>query len=267
MTTSHPIFPTSEDEPLKSYRASRDINQFPSKASAFPTTHWSVVLMAGAQNQPDGRKALESLCLNYWFPIYSYIRRRGRSHHEAEDLTQDFLARLLARDDLERACPERGRFRTFLLTSVKNFLTNDWHKQHTAKRGSGIPVLSLDLEGAEENFARELSHGDLAPDRAFDRSWALVLIERALAELRTEYQLSGRGALFEAVAPLVWGGGTPEPLSVHAQRIQMYEGAFKVAVHRLRKRLRERLESMVRETVSDPAEVEHEIRLLIASVG
>jgi RNA polymerase sigma-70 factor (ECF subfamily) len=213
---------------------------------------------------------MEALCRQYWFPIYGYIRRQGRSHHEAEDLTQEFIARLLERDLVARAQPERGHFRTFLLTAIRNFLTNEWHRaqavRHGGARGGRVAAM-LDFRSAEERFAREVVDGALTPEAAFDRAWALHVIERALAAVGEEYEASGRGALFAAVAPMVWGGGKPEPLALAAERLGMNEGALKVAIHRLRKRLRERVEELVAETVDESVDAAAEVRHLVAAVA
>ena len=154
------------------------------RGSAFPTTQWSVVLHVGAESESKVRAALETLCRQYWYPLYVFVRRQGRAHHEAEDCTQEFLARLLDTAGMAHARPERGRFRTFLLTALRNFLTNEWHREHAAKRGGGQAMLSLDLEKAEERFTHEPVDPGLTPEQAFDRSWAHDLIDHALAELR-----------------------------------------------------------------------------------
>ena len=138
----------------------------------FPTTHWSLVLEAGAGDDTAARAALETLCRQYWYPIYAFVRRQGRTHHEAEDCTQEFLARLLAADGVARARPERGRFRAFLLSSLRHFLANEWRKTQAAKRGGGVVIESLDWQDAEQRFAHEPADPGLTPEQAFDRSWA-----------------------------------------------------------------------------------------------
>jgi RNA polymerase sigma factor (sigma-70 family) len=235
--------------------------------AAFPSTHWSVVLKAGVDGGPESRTALETLCRQYWYPLYSFVRRRGRTHHEAEDCTQEFLARLMAADGIARARPERGRFRTFLLTALRNFLTDEWHRAQTAKRGGGQVPSPLEFDTASERFVREPTDDGLTPEQAFDRNWALDIIEQALGDLRLEYSGSGRGALFAALAPLVWGGGPPEPSENQARQLGLNEGALKVALHRLRRRLRERLQVRVAATVDDAAEVAEELRYLVTAVG
>ncbi|HUJ42666.1 MAG TPA: sigma-70 family RNA polymerase sigma factor [Opitutaceae bacterium] len=233
----------------------------------FPSTHWSVVLLAGAAGGPEARSALETLCRQYWYPLYAFVRRQGRTHHEAQDCTQEFLARLLAADGIARARPERGRFRTFLLTALRNFLTDEWHRTQAAKRGGGQVPLPLEFDTAGERYAREPADAGLTPEQAFDRRWALDVVEKALLDLRVEYAASGRGALFDALAPVIWGGGAREPPAAQAQQLGLNDGAYKVALHRLRKRLRERLQAQVAATVADDTEIEEELRYLITAVG
>jgi RNA polymerase sigma factor (sigma-70 family) len=236
-------------------------------ASSFPTTHWSIVVNAGAGSESQARSALETLCRQYWYPLYLFIRRQGRPHHEAEDCTQEFLARLLATDGMARARPERGRFRTFLLTALRNFLADEWRRAQASKRGGGRTILSLDLESAEHRFTDEPVDSGLTPEQAFDQSWALQLHDRAIRAVREEYEKSGRGAQFAALVPLVWGNPTDESLAEPAARLGMTAQAFTVALHRLRRRLGERLRAMVAETVADNRELDAELRYLIAAVG
>lgn len=226
-----------------------------------------MVLGAGDQATPQAHAALETLCARYWSPLYHYIRRWGKTHHEAEDLTQAFFAMLLDRQAVARANPERGRFRTFLLSAFRNFLTNEWEHASAAKRGGGVRPLAFSATDEEGRFLAEPADAALTPEQAFDRSWALALIERALDGLREEYTAGGRGELFAALAPLVWGGRAQETLAEQAARIGMNEGALKVAVHRLRRRLRERLEALITETVADPADAADELRYLITAIG
>lgn len=235
--------------------------------SSFPTTHWSTVLAAGSTNPADAQHALGCLCEGYWYPLYSFIRLKGHSHHAAEDLTQEFLARLLANDAIAKARPDRGRFRTFLLSALRNFLINEWHRNRAVKRAGPQPVNAVRFKAAEENFIREVVDPGLSPEQVFERNWALCVIEQALAVLRAEYAANGRKALFDAVAPSIWGGGAPELQSRQAERLGLSVTAFKVAVHRMRKRLREHLESQIRATVETDAEVAAELVHLLAAVG
>lgn len=235
--------------------------------SAFPTTQWSVVLNAGAGSPTEARAAMEKLCRQYWYPLYAFVRRQGRSHHEAEDCTQGFLARLLAAEGVARARQEHGRFRTFLLTALRNFLTNEWHRAQADKRGGGQTPLTLDAQRADERFAREPADPGLSPDRAFDRSWARGMIAAAVTAVRAEYEKSGRGDLFAALAPQVWGGTKVEPVNQTAARLGLTPQTLTVALHRLRQRIGQRLRLDVAQTVADSSDVEAELRHLITAVS
>ena len=238
----------------------------PERGSSFPATQWSVVLRAGSTGDTQAHAALESLCRRYWYPLYTFIRRQGRDHHEAEDCTQEFLAQLLAADGLQRARPERGRFRTFLLAGLRNFLTSEWRSRQAAKRGGGLTPLSL-APGPDGQVCAEPEDTSLTPEQAFDRTWALGMIDRAVDELRTEYRRSGREAVFNVLAPLVWGNTSSESLAQQAAQAQMKAEAFSVALHRARRRLGERLRAMVAETVATPAEIDVELRHLVSAVS
>jgi RNA polymerase sigma-70 factor (ECF subfamily) len=232
---------------------------------AFPTTHWSIVLRAGSGSESEVRAALGTLCRQYWYPLYAFARRQGRAHHEAEDCTQEFLARLLAAGGIPTAQPERGRFRTFLLAGLRNFLVNEWQRSSAEKRGGGIAPLSLQFETAEQRFTLDPLDPALTPDQIFDRDWALDLADLVIAELRAEYVLSGRGALFEILGPRVWNTADSEPMDQVAARLGMNGQAFRVALHRVRRRLGERLRAHVAETVATEAEIESELRHLVAA--
>ena len=160
-------------------------------AGEFATTHWSVIVLAGGVESEDADKALEQLCRSYRYPLYAYVRRMGHGPHDAQDLVQEFFARFLERKYLQHADRNRGRFRTFLLSSLKNFLINEWNKANREKRGGGQMVVSLDEEMAESRFASELAT-DQPPDALYDRGWAGILLERAMAALRKEFELSGK---------------------------------------------------------------------------
>jgi RNA polymerase sigma-70 factor (ECF subfamily) len=155
-----------------------------------------VVLSAQDPHDPHSRKALESLCRSYWYPLYSYARRAGHSPPDAEDLTQGFFARLLEKDYLKTAARDKGRFRTFLLVALKRYLANEWDSQHAQKRGGFAPIVPIDQEVAESRFASEPVH-NLSPDLLFDRQWAMTLLERTMTQLQQEYAVSGRAELFE----------------------------------------------------------------------
>lgn len=234
---------------------------------SFPTTHWSLVVNAGADSEPAAQTALETLCRQYWYPLYGFIRRQGRAHHEAQDCTQEFLARLLATGAMTAARPERGRFRSFLLTALRNFLTNEWHRAHAARRGGGEAPFPLDFPDAESVFRHEPPDPALTPEQAFDRAWALGTIERSMGELRQQYEKSGRGALFTALAPLAWGDDSVESLATPAAQLGMTPATFTVALHRLRQRVGQRLRADVAETVANDSDVDEELRHLIAAVN
>ncbi len=234
---------------------------------SFPTTRWSMVLHAGQGADTEARAALEVLCRQYWYPLYAFVRRQGRAHHEAEDCTQEFLARLLATEAVGRARPERGRFRSFLLTALQHFLTNEWHRAQAAKRGGGQAPLPLEFSTAEGRYLHEAADPALTPEQMFDRNWAQGLFDRAIAELRAEYEKSGRGALFAVLEPIIWRSATAEPYAELARRLGMTVNAFTVALQRLRRRLGERVRLDVAETVADESEVDAELRHLIAAAS
>jgi RNA polymerase sigma-70 factor (ECF subfamily) len=231
----------------------------------FTTTHWSVILLAGGAASEDADAALEHLCRAYWYPLYAYVRRQGHMPHDAQDLTQEFFARLLERKYLRLADPNRGRFRTFLLGSLKNFLINDWKKENRDKRGGGQKVLSLDEEMAESRFATEPATVQ-PPDSLYDRGWAAILLDRAIAALRAEFERAGKLELFEQLKVFVWGEKNALSYAAMAEQLGMTEGAVKVAVHRLRQRYGELLRAEVSQTVATPAEVNEELRYLVSVI-
>lgn len=229
--------------------------------AVFATTQWSVVLAAGLGGNTGSLPALEELCRAYWRPLYAFVRRQGRDPEEARDLTQEFFARLLSRDDLARVAPEKGRFRTFLLTALSHFLANEWNRSHRLKRGGGTVPLSIEGD-AEEWLAREPVHHD-TPERAYERRWALTLLEQALASLRAECIENHRGAVFEALQGALDGSRSDEGLAIVGERIGLSEGAVKTALHRLRRRYGELLREAVARTVARPEDVEDELRHLL----
>lgn len=235
--------------------------------TAFPLTHWSMVQGVGAISEAKAHSALETLCSQYWYPLYTFIRRQGRPHHDAEDCVQSFLAHLLASEALARARPERGRFRTFLLTALRNFLTNEWHRTQAARRGGGQEHLPLEFDAAQERFAREPADPGLTPEQAFDRKWATGMISHALAGLRAEYEVTGRRTLFATLVPMVWNNSGARPQAEIAKTLKMSTHAFTVALQRLRRRLGERLRSDVAQTVADETEVDAELRHLLGAIG
>jgi RNA polymerase sigma-70 factor (ECF subfamily) len=232
----------------------------------FVTTHWSVVLTAGRNDTTRARAALEQLCRNYWHPLYAYVRRSGHSPEEAQDLTQEFFARLLAQNTVARADPARGRFRSFLLGSLKHFLAHEWEKARAQKRGGGAQLIPLDFDTAESRWVQPVAPGD-TPDRAFDRQWALALLDVVLGRVRKEYTDSGRDELFVGLKDTLTGGRSEIPYSELAARLGLSEGAVKVAAHRLRQRYRDLLRVEIASTVAGPEEVEEELKHLFAALS
>jgi RNA polymerase sigma factor (sigma-70 family) len=247
-------------------RAGKRVDSTSGGDREFAATRWSVVLAAGRRSSPDSRRALELLCAAYWYPLYTYVRRRVADVHQARDLTQEFFAVLLERDALEAADRERGRFRSFLLTSFKNFLADEWDKAKAQKRGGGQPAIPLDLESAESRYRLEPAD-ELPPDRFFERQWALTLLAKVLDRLRDEHVAKGKERQFDALKPFLGGESEPGSYERAARALEISEGAAKVAVHRMRGRYRHILRAEIAETVSDPGEVDDEIRSLRSALG
>jgi RNA polymerase sigma-70 factor (ECF subfamily) len=232
------------------------------RSPAFATTQWSMVLLAGRNDTDRAREALAKLCKTYWYPLYAFARRQGNAPPDAQDLTQAFFARLLERRDLAAADPQRGRFRAFILTAMKHFLASEWQRARTQKRGGGGEVISLDWAAAEQRFDLEPAAG-LPPDRAFDRQWAVALLDAVMERLQAEYRGEGEVAKFVLLKSALTGNRTEQPYAELAACLDSTEGAVKVMVHRLRKRYRALLQSEIAETVATPAEAEEEMRYLI----
>jgi len=232
----------------------------------FPSTCWSHVFAAGHRSAPECHGALTALCTAYWYPIYAFIRRKGRRSEEALDLTQDYFARLLERGTVAAADPLRGRFRSFLLADCTRFLADRYLHDHALNRGGGIAILPINGHAAEGRYQCE-PVDDRTPERIFVRTWAVALLERALSQLRGEYQASGRGPAFDALKLAL--AGSPETVS-HAElalRLGTTPGAVQVAVHRLRRRYRNLVHQEIAATVADPEEIEEELRDLFAALA
>jgi len=232
----------------------------------FATTHWSVVLAAGQSADAQASAALEELCRTYWYPLYAYVRQRGHSPEDAQDLTQQFFARFLERGSFALADPARGRFRTFLLKSLQRFLTDEWKRGQRIKRGGGAFSLPLDTVTVEARYAAELTD-TLTPERLYEERWALTLLEQVLNRMRKDYTGVGKAKLFESLQDLLWGADGSVSYDALAKDLAMAEGALRVAVHRLRADYRERLRAEVAHTVSDPGEVDAELRHLISVIS
>lgn len=230
--------------------------------SAFVTTRWSVVLRAGASHDAtQAHAALAQLCQAYWYPLYAYVRRRGHNAHDAQDLTQGFFCQLLERQSLSVADPQRGRFRSFLLSSMNHYLAGEWKRENAQKRGGGERPFSLDWAAAEQRF--DLEPADhAAPDALFEKQWATTLLAEVLHKLESEYHAAGKAGLFASLKHALMAQHDSEPYADLAQSLGMNEGALKVAIHRLRKRYRELIREEISNTVDRPREVDEEMRHL-----
>lgn len=239
------------------------LGPLPGGAAEFVTTHWSVVVGAARRDSPEALAALDKLCRTYWYPIYVFVRRKGYTSHEAEDLTQEFFARLIQGRDLEVVRREKGRFRSYLLVSLKHFLVNEWKRGQSQKRGGGQKLVPLDLVLAEEVYAAE-SGGVPTPEHAFERRWALTLLETVLRRLQAECADSEKGRLFECLREYLSSETPSRSQEAIATELGMSEGAVKQAVHRLRRRYRELLREEIAQTVATVGDVEDELRHLIS---
>lgn len=233
----------------------------PQRDARFLTTRWSVVARASGRGE-GARRGLEELCGTYWFPLYAYLRRRGNDHAQAEDLVQAFFLRLLERRDLVGLEPAKGRFRSWILTCLRNFEASEVERGRALKRGGGELPLSIDWSSGPQRYATEPAT-ERSPEREFERAWALALIERALESVRVDYEGRGRGALFEALRDELAPGGRGRPRQELAAELGLREGALKVALHRLRQRFGEALRREVAETVEEESEVDRELAELM----
>lgn len=233
---------------------------------SFETTRWSVVVAAGGADSSAARTALATLCETYWYPLYAYVRRRGTSAEDARDLTQGFLASLLERRDFEHVRQERGRFRSFLLASLRHYLSNDVAHRRALKRGGGITFLPLAFDEAEGRYRIEPEEST-TPETLYERRWALTVIERVLSQLRREWEAAGRETEFDELKSCLLGVNPSGGYAAIAARLGISEGAVKTAVHRLRRRFQGELRTHIAETVSDPDDVDDEIRFLVRALG
>lgn len=230
------------------------------------TTQWSVVLRAAKPADSAAQSALESLSRRYWFPLYAFARRRVSEVHEAQDLTQEFFLRLLEKNLLAEASPERGRFRNFLLASLKNFLANEWDRATAQKRGGGRERLSLDWQAGESRLSLEPTHTD-TPEREFERQWALTLLDVVIRRLQDEFVRAGKFQQFELLQETLAGNRVGFDYAAISAELQLSAAAARQAAHRLRKRYRELLREEVAQTVESPADVEDEISRLIEALA
>ncbi len=233
----------------------------PANRGHFATTRWSVVLAAGKSNSAEARDALTVLCETYWYPLYAYVRRQGYDSASAQDLTQGFFARLLEKEDLRNVSRERGRFRSFLLASLKHYLINEWDRARAEKRGGGRRHLSLDFDAAESRYRLEPADPN-TPEAIYARQWALTLLDRVFEVLRQEAEDAGKASQFQHVRDFLTGAEPSGSYKQSAELLGMTEGAVKTAVHRLRRRFKERLRGEIAQTVSTEEDVDDEIRHL-----
>jgi RNA polymerase sigma factor (sigma-70 family) len=230
----------------------------------FATTRWTVVLAAGSRSTPSADVALEELCRTYWYPLYAYVRRQGLSREDAEDLTQSFFARFLKKNYLEKLRSEHGKFRAFLIASLKHFLANEWDRARRQKRGGGVLPLSLDWQDADARYQFDPAD-HLSPDKMYDRAWAVTLLDRVISRLREENAADGKALLFDRLKTFLVLGRSEIPYADAADGLGITEGAARVAVHRLRRRYREILGEEIGQTLSDPAQMEEELRALFSA--
>jgi DNA-directed RNA polymerase specialized sigma24 family protein len=232
----------------------------------FLTTHWSVVLSAGQKDTPEAARALEKLCRAYWYPLYAYVRRRGYGPDDAQDSTQSFFARVLERDLLSRASAERGRFRSFLLAMLQNFLADEHDRTLTRKRGAGQPAVSLDALDGEARYALEPRH-DVSPDKLFERRWATTVLEQAWMRLEAQYAAEGKLDLFRELRRFNSIQESAPGYAESASKLGLPENTVKSLVHRMRRRYRTLLRAEIAQTVADPTEIDEEISYLLRVLG
>jgi RNA polymerase sigma-70 factor (ECF subfamily) len=237
----------------------------PTRQAAFHTTRWSVVLAAQDRASGDALDSLEALCRQYWPPLYAYVRQRGHAVHDAQDLTQAFFARLLEKDWLTAADRAQGRFRSFLLMALKRFLANEWDRSRAVKRGGGAEIISLNVQTAELMPIPDPKV--VSGEVLFDRRWALTLLETVMRRVRAEHEAAGRIPEYEVLKPCLTAERGDFDYAALAQALKMEPASARSAVHRLRKRFRELFREEVAGTVADPAEVDDEVRAVIAALG
>jgi RNA polymerase sigma-70 factor (ECF subfamily) len=237
-----------------------------SSGSAFSTTHWSVVLAARQKTSEEAAAAMERLCRAYWRPLYAFVRRRGYEPHDAQDLTQEFFARLLEKDFLRTVDRSKGKFRSFLLAALEHFLAKEWRRAHAQKRGGGASFISFDGPAPEEQYLQIPSSG-LTPEQLFDQQWALTLLNQSVARLQEEFVASGKGTFFENTKAFLTGEGRADSYSGLAAKLGTTEAALKMAVSRMRRRFGELLRAEIAGTVDGPEQIEEELRMLFGALG
>jgi RNA polymerase sigma factor (sigma-70 family) len=244
----------------------RSDDLLPPGGARFATTNWSMIVQAGAEESQATRAALSVLCQIYWYPLYAFCRRRGAGRHEAQDLVQGFFAQLLEKGFVAAADRERGRFRTFLLTTFRRHVSKVREHDTAQKRGGGRTVLSFDFEDGEGRYKLE-PEDNRTPEAIFERRWALTLLARTLEALREQFRQAGREDRFEVLKEYLDGGGKPPSHREAGERLGLSEGAVKVSVHRLRKQYRALLRAEISQTVADPDAIDDEIRHLVQALA
>lgn len=234
----------------------------PSNQAGFRSTRWSIVAAARDPAAPEAAVALAQLCEQYWYPLYVFARRRGYSADEAQDLTQGFFTRMIEKHDAAAANPQRGRFRTFLLSAFQHYISNQRDRDAALKRGGGTELLPLDFGDAEDRYIREPAHND-TPETAYIRRWVLALLERVLARLEAEFSDEGKADLFARLKPFLTPEADTPPYRELCISLNISESALKVAVHRMRRRYRDLLTEEVAHTLTSPEQVQEEITFLI----
>jgi DNA-directed RNA polymerase specialized sigma24 family protein len=238
----------------------------PGGRARFATTHWSLVLAAGGPDTAGAHDALATLCRLYWYPLYAFARRHGQPPDRAEDLVQAFFVKLLEKQSLQHARAERGKFRSFLLASFKNFVVNEYDRARAVKRGRGDPSVALDVSSGELRYALE-PRDEATPEVLFEQQWARALVERVQVRLRAICTRGGKGALFEQLKDAMVGEETDRQCRDFALVLHMSEGSVRVAIHRLRRRFRDLLREEIRHTVEDPAGIDEEIDFLLSTLA
>lgn len=233
----------------------------------FETTSWSTVLAAGEADSSRSRQALAALCEAYWFPLYAFIRRQGYAAEGARDLTQGYFLKLIDKDYLKDVRREAGRFRSFLLVSVKHFLSNERDRERALKRGGGQLAISLDFDAAEGRYAIDPPDDALTPDKLFERRWAMAVLESAMTRLNDEFARSGETRRFERLKLYLTGEEPAVPYGDVARELGLSESAVKVAVHRMRLRFGQVLREVISQTVANPLEIDEEIRHMLSALA
>lgn len=227
------------------------------------SSRWGAVVAVGGGTNPEAESALEALCQAYWYPLYAYVRRTGRNADEAQDLTQEFFAGFLQRSGFSVADHARGRLRTFLLTSMKHFLANEWKREHRLKRGGNLKILSLDAAGTESRLAGEPADS-VTPELIYERQWVSSLLQQVMRTLGEECAATGHSTQFEQLKASLWGENQLSSQVEIAAHLGMTESAYRVAAHRMRARYRELLRREIAHTLGNVAEVDDELRHLVA---